>query len=119
MTHECKATYDRRHLFGLIFERLKFWAKVNSRAIQENVEDGMSRTGVVAQLVCKPDLLCSWIVKVCRTVGVFAPEKAKYETILVEMVHCPWLDTVDLDELYSTDAKPPHKRGEDTWRVVK
>lgn len=74
----------------------------------------MSRTGIVAELVCKPDFLCSWIVKVCRTVDVFAPEKAKDEAIWVKMVHCPWLDTVDLDELYSSDAKLPDKRGEDT-----
>jgi hypothetical protein len=78
----------------------------------------MSRTGIVAQLVCKPDLLCSWIVKVCRTVDVFAPDKAKYEAIGVNVVHCPRLDAVELDELYPTNAKLPHKRGEDTWKVL-
>ena len=60
-------------------------------------------------MVRKPDFLCSWIVKVWRTVSVFAPEKAKYEAIGVEMVHRPWLDTVDLDDLYPTNAKLPHK----------
>jgi len=66
-------TYYRRHGQSISFERPQVIADVNVRAIENDIEDGMSSTGIIAELVCKPDAFSGRVIKVCRTMTVFAP----------------------------------------------
>jgi len=84
-------------------------------AVQQDVQDGMGGTRVVAELVREPHAICSRVIKIRRTMGVAPPHEAKYQAVGSEMVDGPGLDIVELDELESMNAESAGKGGEYRW----
>jgi len=75
----------------------------------------MGSARVVAELVRKPNAICSGVIKIRRTMVVAAPHEAKYQPMGSEMVDGPGLDVVELDELESMNAESAGKSSEYRW----
>ena len=94
-----KRTYNGRHPLRLRPKHPQLFSQIHARAIQHDVQNGMRRTRVVAELIREPHPLCCGIAKVGWTVCVSAPHEAEDEAAGGEVVRCPWFDVVELDEL--------------------
>ena len=108
-------THHRRHTLSVLPQSAQFAANIDSRAVEQHVEDRMCRTCVIAQLVRKPHALRGGVVEVCCAVAVFPPHEAEYEPMGIQVLDGPWLDVVELDELEAFDPEPAGERREYTW----
>jgi hypothetical protein len=108
-------TYHRRHVLCLLPKLCQLVPSINMWAVQQDVQDGMGSTGVVAELVREPHAICSGVIKIRRTMGVAPPHEAEYQAVGSEMIDGPGLDVVELDELESMNAESAGKGGEYRW----
>lgn len=96
----------RRHTLRLLPEHRQLRPNFNVGAVQRDVQDGQRGARVVAELVREPHPLRGRVVEVAWPVRVLAPHEAEHQPARTEMVHRPWLDIIQFDQLETANSEP-------------